>query len=170
MRYNFLLYIARVVATLAPLACVILVCVHIPPLMQQGRIYWTWKFALTAHCIYIIFNLFTMRHINRFILLFIVGWYYLFCIYSSLGFVILVGMRALKISKFDCYVAIIPLVGCGVWTSLGGNWCYRKLNSLGYRHWLSTFDRDWRPEKTKWWWRPVNVRESVKRLKGHWAV
>ncbi|KAH8725095.1 hypothetical protein GQ44DRAFT_759811 [Phaeosphaeriaceae sp. PMI808] len=35
---------------------------------------------------------------------------------------------------------------------------------IGHKYWLSTFDRDWRPENTNWWLRPFSLWNSGKRL------
>lgn len=33
-----------------------------------------------------------------------------------------------------------------------------------YNHWVSTFDHDWRPDTTSWWWDPISVKDMLKDL------
>lgn len=171
LRSNPLLYAARIVGGLAPLACAILIGIYAPTLMRQGDKAMIWKFALLFHCIHCIFNLFTISNAHLFIL-FGFSTFHALSLMSSITFMfnIMRNLTKIKISTLEASVAIFPYVGCSVWLILWGLVCYYRLRTLGYRHWLSTFDRDWRPEMTRWWWRPVGVRESVKRLRGHGSV
>jgi len=75
-----------------------------------------------------------------------------------------------NLPTIDIFVVVIPFLVSLFHTILGMLFVPKIVYSLGYKNWLLTFDRDWRPEKIKWWWRPMKTRKWMKRFIGQHSV
>ena len=162
LRSTPILYAARIVAIVPPLTCVIPICANVSKLTRSGPLDWFWKFALATHCTHILCNICTISYPERHVMLGVITFHFIIIMLPGALLVFRYG-----ISDLEWSVVLAPYLSCMIFLMVGG-WVFVSLSHvLWYRHWLSTFDRHWRPEKTRWWWRPLGIRQLFKGVKGH---
>jgi len=161
LRSTPLLYATRICSIVPPLICVILICANVSKLKDYGSLHWLWKFALASHCTHILYNISTMSSPERFLMIGIIAFH---CI---LIIPLIAVLTTSDVSDLEWSVVLYPYFSCMIFIIVGGWIFVGLLRVLWYRHWLSTFDRHWRPEKTRWWWRPLGIRQLFKGVKGH---
>ncbi|KAF2825516.1 hypothetical protein CC86DRAFT_419573 [Ophiobolus disseminans] len=179
LHHNALTYFARFIALIAPIACVVIIGKQFAELTLLGRRYWLWKVVLFIHCLHLFLNVATIslatEKYPRRLSYFYIKWTpFAVAISQVVAFMLEVWRGAKdiksvqhllpKVSMLEVYYAIVPFLACGAWTLLWGVMCYRFMRWCGYNDWLSTFDRDWEPGKTKWWWRPATLGTLLRHL------
>ena len=174
-RSSPILYMARTLAVVPPLACIIFICANASTLKSYGNPYWLWKAALAFHCTHIIYNIFTISYTSPFIVLIVTSFHIIVLIpilaMIAIGFKIpVLRLARMRISELEEWIVVLPLCLCTILIGIGSSIFYFVLRALWHRHWLSTFDRHWRPEKSPWWWKPLGIRQLFKRIKGHNSV